>query len=291
MSDPIRTSFATVGGVSTRILEIPGEGPTIVLLHGFSDSADTWRPVLAELARIGRRAVAVDLPGCGYADPLARPALPHLDAFVDEMLRRYAPAGAVVVGNSLGGLLALRAATRDIDAVRAVVGIGPAGLRYGWRLIAITRLLLAIDPGLRVLDRLPVPNSVVRRGAERLHSRVIFPARGRSEHARRYGAHIRSMRDVSRLRQDLLALSRDSDADPLAVERIAVPVSLIWGRRDRLADLRGAAAFLAAVPFSNLEVLDHCGHCPQLEEPRLVARVVASAPSHTSSQHTSKSKA
>src|SRR3954449_220268 len=56
---------------TTRALELDGDGPGIVLLHGWGDSADTWRPLLAELAASGRRAIAVDLPGFGHATRLA----------------------------------------------------------------------------------------------------------------------------------------------------------------------------------------------------------------------------
>src|SRR5881392_1373577 len=51
------------GGFTTRVLELEGSGPPLVLLHGWADSADTWRPLLDRLGRIGRRAIAVDLPG------------------------------------------------------------------------------------------------------------------------------------------------------------------------------------------------------------------------------------
>jgi pimeloyl-ACP methyl ester carboxylesterase len=55
---------------ATRALELEGGGPGIVLLHGWGDSADTWRPLLAELAARDRRAIAVDLPGFGEATRL-----------------------------------------------------------------------------------------------------------------------------------------------------------------------------------------------------------------------------
>ena len=54
----IAESRADFGGVSTRVLSVPGEGLPIVLLHGYGDSADTWRAVLTKLAAAGRRAVA-----------------------------------------------------------------------------------------------------------------------------------------------------------------------------------------------------------------------------------------
>src|SRR3954468_23137820 len=54
-----------LAGTRTRALELEGRGPPVLLLHGYADSADTWRAVLDRLARAGRRALAVDLPGFG----------------------------------------------------------------------------------------------------------------------------------------------------------------------------------------------------------------------------------
>src|ERR1700754_4974166 len=79
-----RMQFA---GVDTRVLELEGRGDPFVLFHGWSDSADTWRHVLALLARHERRAIAVDLPGFGTAGAAQDGALlPQLDAFGAEAL-------------------------------------------------------------------------------------------------------------------------------------------------------------------------------------------------------------
>src|SRR6201990_2449064 len=103
-----------VAGHSTRALEGDGGAPGIVLLHGWSDSADTWRPLLAELGARGRRAIAVDLPGFGQATRLAKGApMPQLDTFLAELVETWADGRPVVVaGTSLGGCLALRLAER-----------------------------------------------------------------------------------------------------------------------------------------------------------------------------------
>ena len=73
-------------GHRTRALEVAGSGPGIVLLHGWSDSADTWRPLLAQLGSRGRRAIAVDLPGFGEATRLHDGAV-LMSGTPDEVVR------------------------------------------------------------------------------------------------------------------------------------------------------------------------------------------------------------
>src|SRR5215211_6063396 len=93
-----------LAGYRTRALELEGEGPPLLLLHGFADSADTWRIVLDRLARAGRRALALDLPGYGAASPLKGGAiLPQLDSFARAGVEHMGEKGAIVAGNSLGG--------------------------------------------------------------------------------------------------------------------------------------------------------------------------------------------
>ena len=96
-----------LAGYRTRALELEGDGPPLLLLHGYADSADTWRLVLDRLARAERRAVALDMPGFGACDRLddAEPILPQLDRFADAAVEEFAAeGGAVVCGNSLGGM-------------------------------------------------------------------------------------------------------------------------------------------------------------------------------------------
>lgn len=107
---PLFEHRLTLAGYRTRALELEGEGPPVLLLHGYSDSADTWRLLLDRLARADRRAVALDLPGFGAADPLddAEPILPQLERFATAALDWLDAEGTVVCGNSLGGCVALR---------------------------------------------------------------------------------------------------------------------------------------------------------------------------------------
>jgi pimeloyl-ACP methyl ester carboxylesterase len=161
-----------VAGHRTRVLELDGDGPGIVLLHGWGEGADTWRPLLVELALCGRRAIAVDLPGFGQATRLGPGAiLPQLDDFVLALVHEWGAGDPVVVaGNSLGGCVALRLAEQaDQLPLAGVVPVAPDGLAEpGW-FASIER-----DPIIRqLLDiPIPVPGALVRSvlATDRVHS-------------------------------------------------------------------------------------------------------------------------
>ena len=161
------------GGFSTRVLELEGDGPPLVFFHGFSDSADTWRATLAALGRVDRRAIAVDLPGFGKASELkAGKVLPQLDRFGRAVVRHVAPdGGAVVVGNSLGGCVALRLAEKDELGLAGVVPVAPAGLDMARWLSIIEH-----DPIVRTLlsSPVPLPGWALQRAVAEVYRRIAF---------------------------------------------------------------------------------------------------------------------
>jgi pimeloyl-ACP methyl ester carboxylesterase len=270
-------SDAVVGGVRTRTLTVDGDGPAILLLHGFSDSADCWRPVLAELAAMGRRAVAVDLPGSGRAEALPRRRpLDALDRFTEAFV--FANAGdspSVLAGNSLGGLLAMRAARNEDLPLLAVAPISPGGLAHHKRLEVFERGIRDMRPLLWALWHAPVPPQLVRRYAQLVCEHRLHADR---RTARYYAGHFDGMRDMRRLGGDLLAIGEANRRDRLVPADIRVPVLLLWGGRDQLADVRGAYKVLDVVTASRLIVFEDCGHCMQVQRPGEVARLIADLP-------------
>jgi pimeloyl-ACP methyl ester carboxylesterase len=276
----ITESSALLGGVRTRTLAVAGEGAPILLLHGFSDSADTWRPVLAELGEIGRHAVAVDMPGSGRADPIPRRRpLDALDAFTKAFVLANANDSPVVLaGNSLGGLVALRAARGPELPLLAVAPISPGGLAHHRQLELFERGVRGLAPLLWVLSQIPVPGRLVTLYAQQVYDRRLRGGRTDPSLMRYYASHYTGMGDIRRVGGDLLALVDANRADPLVLDGIRVPVLLIWGGRDRLADVAGAQLVLDAVAASRLVVFEDCGHCAQVERPADVARLLAALP-------------
>jgi pimeloyl-ACP methyl ester carboxylesterase len=261
-----RQSFA---GYGTRVLELEGDGPPILMFHGYADSADTWRQALALLARRGQRAVAVDLPGFGAADSLRNEQiLPQLDEFAAAAVRYAAGRPrrpVVVVGNSLGGCVALRLAERHGQRLAGVLAVAPAGLVMNRLLDLVQR-----DPVLRSLLALPtpVPGMVLRAAVARLYLQLAF-ATPRSIDSRIVSAFTYHHRERSKVASYLDIAHRliPELREPFELERISLPVLLLWGDRDRLVYHRGAERVLTVVPGSRLELWSGIGHCPQVEAP------------------------
>ena len=281
----IREQRIELAGFRTRALELEPDAPTadppLVLLHGFSDSADCWRPTLAALARRGRRAIALDMPGFGQAARLDREStiLPQLDAFAGAAIEREAErfsSDVIVAGNSLGGCVGLRAAERPDLPIAGVVPVAPAGLDMARWISIIER-----EAPLRWLMRSPVPmpEVVVRGVVGRMYRTMAFARPGDVDAAAvsSFTRHVSTKRDVVRILgtgHRVVAELRD----PFRLDRVRCPVLLVWGERDRMVFHTGAERVLADVPGSRLELIPDCGHCPQVERPDRLAELLVSFP-------------
>jgi pimeloyl-ACP methyl ester carboxylesterase len=268
-----------LGGYRTRALELEGDGPPLLLLHGYSDSADTWRLLLDRLARAERRAVALDLPGFGTSDPLREhePILSQHVAFTRAALEWLDPGEpAVVCGNSLGGLVSLLVAEEDDMELAGVIPVAPAGLDMARWFTVIER-----DPVLRTLlaAPVPIPAPVLHRVVSEVYKRLAFrrPRDVDPRVAATFAGHFTNRATAARILATGRRLIGELN-DPVRPERIRCPVLLVWGERDVMVFPTGAARVLDAVAESRLEVIEDCGHCPQIEEPERLAELVLDFP-------------
>jgi pimeloyl-ACP methyl ester carboxylesterase len=264
--EPLIEHSMQLAGHRTRVLELEGRGPGIVLLHGWGDSADTWRPLLAELAAYGRKAIAVDLPGFGQATRLQPGAiLPQFDDFGAALVQEWGAGEPVIVaGNSLGGCVALRLGENPELLLTGVVPVAPAGLEMpGWF------DLVERDPIVRrLLDiPIPVPGALVRSLVGGAYRNLAFshPKAAQREVVDAFAAHHGSRRRAAALLESGRQLLPELTTAPFDLASIACPVLLVWGTRDRMVPHTGARVVLDALPATRVELIEGCGHCPQLE--------------------------
>jgi pimeloyl-ACP methyl ester carboxylesterase len=249
-----------------------GAGPPLVLIHGFSDTWRTWQLVLPALER-RHDVLALTLPGHAGGPPIDGPITDELLA--DAVERAMDDAGfetAHLVGNSLGGYVALQLAARG--RARTVVALAPAG---GWADGDQSfRDTLAFQSELLALSKAAAPHAEA----------IVSSPQGRRAATQQITVNYEHIPD------DLLAhqirgvagcdagvalieyaLAHGWSLDP---ERITCPVRVVWGTEDRLLPWPGAAARFRHdwLPHADWVELDGVGHCPQLDVPLETAELI-----------------
>lgn len=256
----------------------------VLLVHGLGANTLSWQPVGARLATaLDATVTAVDLPGFGLTRlPAGRRAgLAENGRLVRDLLARYLGA-ATVVGNSMGGALGVGLAARHPELVDALVLVD-AALPHGgtppWRLMARFAPLMVPAVGWRVIGyraRVLGPagwvDSTLQWSIARperldpaLRTQLVELAtarRGFPEAAPAYADAARSL---------FFYLQGRMPADLARLER---PTLIVHGELDRLVPLAAARAAVARRPDFTLQVIDDCGHAPQLELPEQFLDVV-----------------
>jgi len=265
-----------VDGVSTQYLEA-GAGPPVLLLHGHEQSATSWRWVIPALART-HRVLALSLPGHGETGPAVGGYAPGRDLtpFVADFLAALGVGFLDLVGNSVGGSVALRLALANPAKVRTLTLVDSAGLGRE------VHPLLALDtlPGIGELAIMlsRIPGGDVQRSS--LSAAMLFAQPWRvptefftEQHdlGRRPGqleastAMARALFDVTGQREVLLDQLRT----------LTLPTLVIWGENDYVLPAHHARAAVDRLPRGRLSLFPDCGHLPHVEHPDRFAAVLS----------------
>jgi pimeloyl-ACP methyl ester carboxylesterase len=249
-----------------------GEGEPMVLIHGFSATPAVWQPLLETLER-NHDVVAVTLAGhVGGQEVPAETA--SLTVLVDAVERDMDDAGfdtAHLVGNSLGGWIALELARRG--RARSVVAIAPAG---GWE--AGTRDERRLRNLFRRSHRLasalaPHADSVLRRPRLRRLLLSQGVARGELIPPATAAAMVRDSVECPIYFPLMDAILRDGP--PASFSGISCPVLLAWGTRDRILPApRYSARLRNMIPAAEWLEFAGLGHMPMSDDRELVARTI-----------------
>jgi pimeloyl-[acyl-carrier protein] methyl ester esterase len=238
-------------------VEIRGEGPDLVLLHGWALHGGMWGPWLDDLAGQARLHL-LDLPGHGRSPwsegirdlgGLAHAVFPHV------------PPGAALLGWSLGGMVALELARRHARHVRALVLIAttPKFLASpGWEHAMRPDVLEAFTQGLAGDYRGTVQNflALQTRGDERARETLRLLRSKLASHGEPDPRALAAGLDIL----------RGSDLRDV-LPRIALPTLVIAGDHDRLTPPAAGRELAAALPAARFRLIERSGHAPFLSHP------------------------
>ncbi|MGY1987240.1 alpha/beta fold hydrolase [Blastococcus sp. SYSU DS0669] len=265
----------------------PDDGPPVVLVHGLGGSHLNWDLVAPALREHGR-VLALDLPGFGRSEPGGRKtSVPANVAVLHRFLTEVVGEPAVLVGNSMGGMISILATGEQPEAVRGLVLLDPAlpGSRRALDpRVAVMFALYAVPfVGERFLWWRRQRTSALARVHEMLELVGVDPRRMPSDVIDRSVTLLEERRDVQGMDRAFLAAARSLLrvlADPrryrAAMASIDVPVLLVHGDRDRLVPVEAARDLARRHPAWRYAEWTGVGHVPQLQEPeRLVAELRA----------------
>ena len=264
-------------GVRTSYLEAgPADAPPIILLHGLGATNASLLPCLADLA-IDHRVIAPDLPGFGQsAAPSASYSPAWFAAWVRALQHQVGARRAVLLGNSLGGRIALEGGLTHPRSVRGLILLAPSpAFRRLRQWVPFVRLLRPEFAGLpiRLSHRLVI---------EAIRSMMSDPDRlpqswydaAADECVRVFRSPSHRVAFFATSRQIFLedAHGRQGFWDRLPT--LGPPALFVWGDRDRLVPSSFARHVADALPDAGSIVLEDSGHVPQFEHPAETMAIV-----------------
>lgn len=262
----LASSTVRVRGLDLHVYDGAGRGrlPTVVMLHGLGAGGASFGPMVTALRPHVRRVILPELPGHGFsahpadggditADLLLDAISDALDGLLDEP--------SIVLGNSLGGAVALGYALRRPERVRGLMLVSPAGAKMEadeWR-----ELVSAFDL---------TTTAEARRFLERVYHRPPW-------FLALFAHEFPDVLKKPAVRQILASVTPEHSPTPDELALLSMPILLLWGRSERLLPASALAWFRQHLPPQTvIEEPAGFGHAPQLEQPeRLAARLVAFA--------------
>ena len=248
-----------------------GEGPAVLLLHGWPTSSHLWRNVLPAIAE-HHRVIAPDLPGFGESSkPPTGYDFPLFEGVIDGLLAALDVEQTAVVGHDLGGPIGVHWALSNRERVSAIALLNtllypefsPEVIEFVMTLLDPERALDATSPdGLAEIMRLGVAAdftlgddviAAVQAPFTTQASRIALAAAG-------VGLNLRGFAEVT-----------------AGLPSLTMPVRVIYGEQDRvLPDVAQTVARLQGdIPHAEVTALPGCGHFLQEQEPERVGALLA----------------
>ena len=245
-----------------------GAGPALLLLHGSGPGVTGWRNFRQNLPALAERfrCLVLEFPGFGVSDPTDRHPMVAAPRAVRTLLDGLGLRRVDVIGNSMGGVVALQLATRVPEVFRRIVTIGGVGTTLfspfpaeGLNLLMDFTDQPSRDGLVRWLNSMVCDTALI--------TEQLVEERWRQATDPATLASARKMYGREALRAQLAAAG-ESDQPPYwaMLHKVRARTLLTWGRDDRVSPLDMALVPLRTIPDAELHVLPNCGHWAMIEQ-------------------------
>jgi len=263
-------------GIKINYYDKAGQGPPVLLLHGFGACAYTWRYLITPLAG-AHRVLTLELKGYGLSD---KPRDGHYAVadqadIVAEFIRRQDLHDLVIMGHSMGGAVALMTFlklekdTKDNPGrIQKLVLIDSAGYRQ--KLPWFIRL--AKIPGASILAALLPPRFAAALVLKKCYYDKDKITEEQIDTYAYYGSLPGAAEAISETAKQIIPANIDSITKQY--QDIKVPVLLIWGVEDEVVPLKVGLSFKRDIRGAEWVPLYHCGHIPPEEEPEATRQAI-----------------
>lgn len=275
METKVEKQQINVNGLTIRYLEAGDADPPLVLLHGNGESALDWSWTLPDLAS-QHRVYAPDFPGAGESSkPNRTYSVDFLTQFAIDFVNTLNIDRFVLVGNSLGGLVALRLALSHPERVVALILVDSSGLGYSVNPI-LSQMTLPVFGEVSIAWSKPPLNAKLRVAAR---TALLFanpqaaPKKWLAEQEQLtqtpgfLEATLSSLRAQLSLFGQHVVLLDD-------LPQLQIPTLVVWGSNDLVFPKTQAQAAVSRLKQGQLAVIPNAGHLPHVEQPDRFANAV-----------------
>jgi 4,5:9,10-diseco-3-hydroxy-5,9,17-trioxoandrosta-1(10),2-diene-4-oate hydrolase len=263
--------FVNIDGSNVRVIDV-GEGDVVLLIHGMFVASELWYSVLPFL-RTQHRVVAIDIPGFGLSDrpkDLSFYSPDYIGSFFSKLAAALGIESATVIGNSLGGVVAIHLALQCPDLVSKLILVDTAGLgrEISWTMRLSSVPLcgeLFLQPSVRLMN-LVLKHSVYELSHVDSELPVVL--------ARYFSIPGTVNAQLTFLRMGVNVRGQTSVLTDETIGRLCMPVLIIWGTDDSALPVRHARRAHRVLKRSDLFLMTKAGHCPMLDNPADFASAV-----------------
>lgn len=220
-----------------------GKGPVLLLLHGLFGALSNWKSALDHFSKNYRVVIPI-IPIYGL--PVLKTNLKGMTKFVHDFVCYKNLNEVTLLGNSLGGHIALIYALNHQERVKTMVLTGSSGLYES-----------------AMGDSFPKRNNY-----DFIKSKVEYTFYSPKTATKELVDEVFGIVNDRNKAMRIIMMAKSAVRQNLAKEihKIKVPVCLIWGKQDRVTPPHVAEEFLERLPNAELHFMDECGHAPMMEK-------------------------